>query len=75
MLQVSLGIIRCTSDFQKPFASKTAGLGVKDTSRSLCYLVLCGHCLPSCQAKYQVPGVLVSNFLPCGPQTFEILSF
>ncbi len=39
MLQVILGVIRytCISDFQKPCASKTTGLRVKDTSRSLCY--------------------------------------
>ncbi len=41
MLQVILGVIRCISDFQKPCASKTAGLRVKHTSRSLCYPVLC----------------------------------
>ncbi len=39
MLQVILGVIRCISDFQKPCILKTAGLGVKDTSRSLCYPV------------------------------------
>ena len=46
-------------DFQKPCASKRAGPRVKDTSRCLCYSVLCGHCLPSCQAEHQAPGVLV----------------
>ncbi len=61
MLQVILGFIRCISDFQKPCASKTAGLRVKDTSRSLCYLVLCGHCLPSCQAERQAPGFLFAS--------------
>ena len=64
MLQVILGAIRCISDFQKPCVSKTAGLRVKDTSRSLCYPVLCGHCLPSCQAERQAPGLLVSGFMP-----------
>ncbi len=58
MLQVILEVIRCISDFQKPWASKTAGLRVKDTSRSLCYPVLYGHCLPSCQAEHQAPGLL-----------------
>ena len=33
-------------------------LRVKDTSRSLCYPVLCGDCLPSCQAERQAPGLL-----------------
>ncbi len=51
--------IRCISDFQKTCASKTAGLRVKDKSRSLCYSVLCGHCLPSCPAERQAPGLLV----------------
>ncbi len=59
MLQVILGVIRCISHFQKPCASKTAGLRVKDTSRSLCYPVLCGHCLPSRQAECQAPGLLI----------------
>ena len=59
MLQVMPGVIRCISDFKKPCASKTAGLRVKDTSRSLCCPVLCGHCLPSCQAERQAPGLLV----------------
>ncbi len=59
MLQVILGVIRCISDFQKPCASKTAGLRVKDTSRSLCYPALCGHCFPSCQGERQAPGLLV----------------
>ncbi len=59
MLQVILGVIRCISHFQKPCAPKTAGLKVKDTSRSLCYPILCGHCLPSCQAQRQTPGILV----------------
>ena len=55
------GVIRCISDLQKPCVSKRAGLRlrVKDTSRSLCYPVLCGHCLPSCQAERQAPGRLV----------------
>ena len=60
MLQVILGVIQCISDFQKACASKIAVLRVKDTSRSLCYSVLCGHCLPSCQAEHQAPGLLVS---------------
>ncbi len=59
MLQVILGVIRCISDFQKHCVSKTSGLRVKDTSRSLCYPVLCGHCLPSCQAERQAPRLLV----------------
>ncbi len=59
MLQVILGVMRCISDFQKPCASKTSGFRVKDTSRSLCYPVLCGHCLPSCLAERQAPGLLV----------------
>ena len=67
MLQVILGVIRCISDFQKPCVSKTAGLGVKDTSRSPCYPDLCGHCLPSCQAERQAPGVLVSFSLTWDP--------
>ena len=69
MLQVILGVIRCISDFQKPCVSKTVGFRVKDTSRSLCYLVLCGHCLPSCQAERQAPGILVF----CCIQIFKIL--
>ncbi len=60
MLQVILGFIWCISDFQKPCASKKAGLRVKDTSRSLCYPVLCSQCLPSCQAERPDPGLLVS---------------
>ncbi len=60
MLQVILGAIRCISDFQiLPCASKTAGLRMEDTSRSLCYPVLCGHCLPFCQAERQASGLLV----------------
>ncbi len=59
-LPVMLGVIRCT-DFQKPCASKTAGLIITDTSRSLCYQVLCGHCLPSCQAERQAPGLHVNT--------------
>ncbi len=59
MFQVILGVIQFITDFQKPCASKTAGLRVKDTSRSLCYPLLCGHCLPSCQAEHQAPGLLV----------------
>ncbi len=59
MLQVILGVIRCFSRFQKPCASETAGLRVKDTSRSLCYPLLCGHRLPFCQAERQAPGLLV----------------
>ena len=45
MLQLILSLIRCIFDFQKKktkkktCASKTAGLRVKDTSRSLCYPV------------------------------------
>ncbi len=35
VLKVILGVIRCISIFQKPCISKTAGLRVKDTSRSL----------------------------------------
>ncbi len=59
MLHVILGVIRFISDFQKPCASKTAGLRVKDTSRSLCYPVLWGHCFPSCQVEHQALGLLV----------------
>ncbi len=59
MLRVILGVIGCIFDFQKPCALKRAGLRVKDTSRTLCYPVLCGHCLPSCQAERQAPGLLV----------------
>ncbi len=59
MLQIIMGVIRRISDFHKPCASKTAGRRVKDTSTSLCYPVLCGHCLPSCQAERQDPGLLV----------------
>ncbi len=59
MFQVILGVIRCISDFQNPCVLKTAGFRVNDTSRSLCYPVLYGHCLPSCQAEGQAPGVLV----------------
>ncbi len=82
MLQVILGVI---SDFQKPCVSKTASLRVKDTSRSLCYPVLCGHCLPSCQAECQAPGLLVCsttmvfhdffrvNMGPYGSQNFKTL--
>ncbi len=58
-IQVILGVIRCISDFQKHCASKTASPRVKDTSRSLCYPVLCGRCLPSCQAERQAPGLPV----------------
>ncbi len=58
MLQVIRGVIWCISDFQKHCASKTAGLRVKHTSRSLCYPVLCGHYFPSCQAEHQAPGLL-----------------
>ncbi len=61
MLQLSLGVMTCISVFQKPCVSKTAGLSVKDTSRSLCYPVLCGHCLPSCQAERQAPGLIASS--------------
>ena len=39
MLQVILGVNRCISNIQKPCASKTVGLRVKDTSRYLCYPV------------------------------------
>ena len=53
------GVIWCISDFQKPRVSKSAGLRVRDTSRSLCYPVLCGHSLPSCQAERQTPGLFV----------------
>ncbi len=60
MLQVILGVIWCISDFQKHCVSKTAGLRVQDISRSLCYPVLYGHCLPSCQAEHQAPGLLVA---------------
>ncbi len=62
-----MGLIRCMADFQKPCVLKTAGLRVKDTSRFLCYPVLCGHCLPSCQAGHQAHGLLVfvqCDFLP-----------
>ncbi len=54
-----MGVIRFITDFQKPCASKTARLRVQYKSRSLCYPVLCGHCLPSCQAEHQAPGLLV----------------
>ena len=60
MLQVILGVIRCISDFKQPCVSKTAGLRAKHTPNSLCYPVLCGHCLSSCQAERQAPGLLVS---------------
>ncbi len=59
MLEVILRVIGCISNFQKPCASRTAGFRVEDTSRSLCYPVLCDHCLPSCQAQRQDPGLLV----------------
>ncbi len=49
--------------FQKPCASKTEGLIVQDASRSLCYPLLCGHCLPSCQAERQAPGLHVETLL------------
>ena len=62
MLQVILGDIQV---FQKPCASKMAGLRVKDTSRSLCYPILCAHCLPSCQAVRQAPGLLVRYIEIC----------
>ena len=64
MLPVILRVIQCISDFQKPCAPRKAGLTVKDTSRSLCYdcyPVLCGHCLPSCQAEDQAPVLLVPD--------------
>ncbi len=64
MLQVILGVIRCISDFQQPCVAKTAGLRAKHTPISLCYPVLCGHCLPSSQAERQAPGLLV---LRCQP--------
>ncbi len=53
MLQVILGVIRCSSEFEQP------GARVKHTPKSLCYPVLCGHCLLSCQAERQAPGLLV----------------
>ncbi len=59
MLREIMGVIRCISDFRKPCDSKTAGRRVKDTSRSLCYLVVCGHCLPSCQAEHQAHGLVI----------------
>ncbi len=71
MLQVILGVIRCISDFQKPWVSKTAALRVKDTFRSLCYPVLCGHCLPSCQAERQTPGLLVN--MKMGKSRMELM--
>ncbi len=49
--------------FQFSKAWETAGLRVKDISRSLCYPVLCGHCLPSCQAEREAPGLLVGSFI------------
>ncbi len=61
MLQVILGVIRCISDFRKHCVSKTASL------RSLCYPVSCGHCLPSCQAERQDPGLFVFVFVNMGP--------
>ena len=36
---------------------------MKETSRSLCYPVLFGHCLPSYQAEHQAPGLLVIGFV------------
>ncbi len=59
MLQVILGVIRCISDFLQLCVSKTAGLRAKHTHKSLCYPAVCGHCLPSCQAERQAPGLLV----------------
>ena len=57
-------MIRCISYFQKPCVSKMPGFRVKDTFRYLCYPVLCGHCLLSCQAHHQAPGLLVVNMGP-----------
>ncbi len=62
MLQVILGVIQCISNFHKLCASKTTGPRVKDMSISLSYPVLCDHCLPSCQAERQAPGLLFSFF-------------
>ena len=48
-------VIRSISDFQLPCISETAGLRAKHKPKSLCYPVLCGNCLPSCQAERQSP--------------------
>ena len=64
MLQVILGVIWCISNFQQPCVLTTAGLRAKHTPNSLCYPVLCSHCLPSCQAERQAPGLLVFSDLP-----------
>ncbi len=56
---------------QKPCASKAASLRVKDTSRSLCYPILCGHCLPFCQAKHQAPGLLVKYKVLSSPAEYQ----
>ncbi len=45
-------------DFQQPCVPKKAILRAKHAPKSLCYQVLCGHCLPSCQAERQAPGLL-----------------
>ncbi len=71
MLEVILGVIQCISHFQKNCALKTAGLRVKDTSRSLCYPVLCGHCLsPFCQAERVFVFI---NMGPYGSKNFKTL--
>ncbi len=49
------GVIRCISDSQQPCISKTVSLRAKHTHKSLCYPVLCGYCLTSCQAERQSP--------------------
>ena len=52
-------VIRCISDFQQPpCISKTAGLRAKH-NLNLYVIQFCGHCLPSCQAERQSPGLLV----------------
>ena len=62
MLQVILGVILFISDFQKPCASKTAVVRVKDTSRSLCYPVLCGHCFHLVMQSTKPQGFLLNPF-------------
>ncbi len=62
MLQVILGSFGVFPIFKKPCTTQKAGLRVNNTSRSLCYKLLCGHCLPSCQAERQAPGLLVTHY-------------
>ncbi len=56
------GVIRCISDFTNLVSRKRQILKQqqqqqqkKHTPRSQCYLDLCAHCLPSCQAQCQSP--------------------